>query len=172
MMTVMTTVLDTPHWQFKRGLPLLPLMKLLKCLNRPKTVAVPSGQLYQRLIDLLLTWCLRRIPRQRLLISPQCQKGRRLKKPLRKIKASTYGTWEAKQLSKGNILELKEFAVSGGYQLGSVLFGGIDKEILGCIPDHVGAKIVNTLAVGGLLPSKVLKNVNVEQNRVQISEVQ
>jgi hypothetical protein len=63
MMTVMRVVLDTPHRRFKRGLPPLPLMKLLKCLNRLKEVAVPSGQLYQRLIDLLLTWCLRRIPR-------------------------------------------------------------------------------------------------------------
>ena len=35
--------------------------------------------------------------------------------------------------------------MSGGYQPGSVLFGGVDEEILGCIPDRVGAKIVNTL---------------------------
>jgi hypothetical protein len=92
MMTVMRVVLDTPHRRFKRGLPHLPLMKLLKRLNRPKEVAVPSGQLYQRLIDLLLTWCLRRIPRGRSLLSFRHQKGRRLKKPLWKLKASTYET--------------------------------------------------------------------------------
>jgi hypothetical protein len=42
--------------------------------------------------------------------------------------------------------ELKEFAVSSGYQPGSVLFADVDKEILGCFPDRAGAKIVNTLA--------------------------
>jgi hypothetical protein len=36
--------------------------------------------------------------------------------------------------------------MSGGYQPGSVLFGGVDEEILGCIPDRARAKIVSTLA--------------------------
>jgi hypothetical protein len=36
--------------------------------------------------------------------------------------------------------------VSGGYQPISVLFGGVDEEILGCIPDRARAKVVNTLA--------------------------
>jgi hypothetical protein len=35
--------------------------------------------------------------------------------------------------------------VSGGYQPGSVLFGGIDEEILGCIRDSAGAKIMSML---------------------------
>jgi hypothetical protein len=50
------------------------------------------------------------------------------------------------QLSEEDISELKEFAISGGYQSRSVLFGGVDEEILGCIPDGAEAKIVNTLA--------------------------
>jgi hypothetical protein len=50
------------------------------------------------------------------------------------------------QLSEEDISKLKEFVVSGGYQPRSVLFGGIDEEILGCIPDRARAKIVNTLA--------------------------
>jgi hypothetical protein len=41
-------------------------------------------------------------------------------------------------------LELREFVVSGGYQPESVLFGGVEEEILGCIPDRARAKIVNT----------------------------
>jgi hypothetical protein len=36
--------------------------------------------------------------------------------------------------------------MSCGYQPGSILFGGIDEEILGCICDHAGAKIVGTLS--------------------------
>jgi hypothetical protein len=50
------------------------------------------------------------------------------------------------QLSEEDISELKEFAVSSGYQLGSVLFGGVDEEILRCILDCAEAKIVNILA--------------------------
>jgi hypothetical protein len=43
-------------------------------------------------------------------------------------------------------LELKEFAISCGYQPGSLLFGGVDEEILGCIRDRGGAKIIGTLS--------------------------
>jgi hypothetical protein len=50
------------------------------------------------------------------------------------------------ELSEEDKLELKEFAISCGYQPGSMLFGGVDEEILGCISDRVGAKIVGTLS--------------------------
>jgi hypothetical protein len=43
-------------------------------------------------------------------------------------------------------LELKEFAMSCGYQPGALIFGGVDEEILGCIHDRVGAKIAGTLS--------------------------
>ena len=36
--------------------------------------------------------------------------------------------------------------MSGGYQPRSVLFGVVDEEILGCICDRAGAKIVSTLS--------------------------
>jgi hypothetical protein len=49
------------------------------------------------------------------------------------------------QLFEEDILELREFVVSSGYQAGFILFGGVDEEILGCIPDRAAAKIVNTL---------------------------
>jgi hypothetical protein len=49
------------------------------------------------------------------------------------------------QLSEEDKLELKEFAISCGYQPGSMLFGGVDEEVVGCIRDHVGAKIISTL---------------------------
>ena len=41
--------------------------------------------------------------------------------------------------------ELKEYAISFGYQPGSLLFGGVDEEILGCIRDRARAKIIDTL---------------------------
>jgi hypothetical protein len=42
--------------------------------------------------------------------------------------------------------ELKEFVISCGYQPRSVLFSGVDEEILGCIRDRAGAKIIGTLS--------------------------
>jgi hypothetical protein len=50
------------------------------------------------------------------------------------------------ELSEEDKLELKEFAMSYGYQSESILFGGVDEEILGCIHDRAGAKIVGTLS--------------------------
>jgi hypothetical protein len=50
------------------------------------------------------------------------------------------------ELSEEEKMELKEFAISCGYQPGSLLFGEVDEEILGCIRDRTGAKIVNTLS--------------------------
>jgi hypothetical protein len=40
---------------------------------------------------------------------------------------------------------LREFAIAGGYQPRSILFGGVDEKILRCIPDRAGAKVVNNL---------------------------
>jgi hypothetical protein len=50
------------------------------------------------------------------------------------------------ELFKEDKTELKEFAISYGYQPGSILFCWFDEEILGCIRDHTGAKIVGTLS--------------------------
>jgi hypothetical protein len=50
------------------------------------------------------------------------------------------------QLSEEDISELKEFAISCGYQPGSMLFGGVDEEVVGCIHDRAGAKIIGTLS--------------------------
>jgi hypothetical protein len=50
------------------------------------------------------------------------------------------------ELSKEEKLELKEFAISCGYQPGALVFDGVDEEILGCIRDRAGAKIVDTLS--------------------------
>jgi hypothetical protein len=36
--------------------------------------------------------------------------------------------------------------MSCGYQPGALVFGRVDEEILGCIRDRVGAKIVGTLS--------------------------
>jgi hypothetical protein len=43
------------------------------------------------------------------------------------------------ELSEVDKEELKEFGISCGYQPGSMLFGGVDEEILGCIRNRAGA---------------------------------
>ena len=50
------------------------------------------------------------------------------------------------ELSEADKEELKEYAISCGYQPRSLLFDGIDEEILGCICDRTGAKIIGTLS--------------------------
>lgn len=50
------------------------------------------------------------------------------------------------QLTEEDMSKLREFSIAGGYQPRSILFGGVNKEILGCIPDRAEAKIVNTLS--------------------------
>jgi hypothetical protein len=53
---------------------------------------------------------------------------------------------DGQELSDEDVSELKEFVLARGYKPGSVLFSGVDEEILGCIPDRARAKIVNTLS--------------------------
>jgi hypothetical protein len=50
------------------------------------------------------------------------------------------------ELTKAEKEELKEYAMSYGYQPGAFLFGGIDDEKLGCIRDQTGAKVIGTLS--------------------------
>jgi hypothetical protein len=50
------------------------------------------------------------------------------------------------ELSEEDKEELKEYVISCGYQPGSLLFGRVDEEILGCISDRAGAKIIGTLS--------------------------
>jgi hypothetical protein len=49
-------------------------------------------------------------------------------------------------LSKAEKEELKDYAISCGYQPGALLFGGVDEESLGCLRDRTGAKVVSTLS--------------------------
>jgi hypothetical protein len=50
------------------------------------------------------------------------------------------------ELSKAEKEELRNYAISCGYQPGALLFGGIDEESLGCLRDRTGAKVVSTLS--------------------------
>jgi hypothetical protein len=50
------------------------------------------------------------------------------------------------ELSKAEKEELRDYAISCGYQPGALLFGGIDEESLGCLRDRTGAKVISTLS--------------------------
>jgi hypothetical protein len=50
------------------------------------------------------------------------------------------------ELSKTKKEELRDYAISCGYQPGALLFGGVDEESLGCLLDRTGAKVVSTLS--------------------------
>jgi hypothetical protein len=51
------------------------------------------------------------------------------------------------ELSKAKKEELRDYAISCGYQPGALLFGGIDDESLGCLRDRTGAKVISTLSM-------------------------
>jgi hypothetical protein len=50
------------------------------------------------------------------------------------------------ELMKAEKEELKEYAISCGYQPGALLFGGVDDEKLGCVRDQTGAKVIGTIS--------------------------
>jgi hypothetical protein len=50
------------------------------------------------------------------------------------------------ELSKAEKEEMRDYAISRGYQPGALLFGGIDDESLGCLRDRTGAKVISTLS--------------------------
>jgi hypothetical protein len=50
------------------------------------------------------------------------------------------------ELMKAEKEELKEYAISCGYQPGALLFGGVDDEKLGYVRDQIRAKVIGTLS--------------------------
>jgi hypothetical protein len=50
------------------------------------------------------------------------------------------------ELSKAEKEELRDYAISCGYQPGVLLFDGIDDESLGCLRDRTRAKVISTLS--------------------------
>jgi hypothetical protein len=50
------------------------------------------------------------------------------------------------ELSKAEKEELRDYAISCGYEPGALLFGSVDDESLGCLRDRTGAKVIGTLS--------------------------
>jgi hypothetical protein len=50
------------------------------------------------------------------------------------------------ELTKAEKEELKEYVISCGYWSGALLFDGVDDEKMGCVRDHIRAKVIGTLS--------------------------
>jgi hypothetical protein len=79
-----------------------------------------------------------------LATSPE--KGKEVAKDISEEKGFNFQNIIGQELSKAKKEELKEYAISCGYQPGAMLFGRINEEVLGCIRDRTGAKIISTLS--------------------------
>jgi hypothetical protein len=82
------------------------------------------------------------------VIAPEtlASKGKNTKEASSESKSFDLRHLGGQQLFEEDILELREFVISGGYQPRSVLFCGVDKKILSCMLDRARAKIKNTLS--------------------------
>jgi hypothetical protein len=74
------------------------------------------------------------------------EKGKEIAKDILEEKGFNFQNIIGQELSKAENEELQDYAISCGYQPGAMLFGGINKESLGCIRDRTGAKIISTLS--------------------------
>jgi hypothetical protein len=74
------------------------------------------------------------------------EKGKEIVEDSLEEKGFIFQNLVGQELSKAEKEELQEYAASCGYQLGAVLFGGINEEALGCIRDRTGSKIISTLS--------------------------
>jgi hypothetical protein len=74
------------------------------------------------------------------------EKGKEIAEDTSEEQGFSFQNLVGQELSKGEKEELQEYAISCGYQLGAMLFGGINEEALGCIRDRTGAKIISTLS--------------------------
>jgi hypothetical protein len=74
------------------------------------------------------------------------EKGKEIAEDISEEKGFNFQNIIGQELSKAEKEELQEYAISCDYQPGAMLFGGINKEGLGCIRDRTGAKIISILS--------------------------
>jgi hypothetical protein len=74
------------------------------------------------------------------------EKGKEIAEDTSEEKDFNFQNIIGQRLSKAEKEELRDYAISCGYQPGPLLFGGIDEESLGCLRDRTGAKVISTLS--------------------------
>jgi hypothetical protein len=80
------------------------------------------------------------------------RKGKKIAEDISDEKDFNFQNIIGQKLSKAEKEELRDYAISCGYQPGALLFGGIDEESLGCLRDRTGAKVISTLSKSVGLP--------------------
>jgi hypothetical protein len=73
-------------------------------------------------------------------------KEREIVEDTSEVESFNFQSLIGQELTKAEKEELKDYAISCGYQPGALLFGGIDDESLGCLRDRTGAKVIGTLS--------------------------
>jgi hypothetical protein len=74
------------------------------------------------------------------------EKGKKIAEVASEEEIFNFQNLVGQELTKAEKEELKEYAISCGYQPGALLFGGVDDEKLGCVRDQTGAKVIGTLS--------------------------
>jgi hypothetical protein len=74
------------------------------------------------------------------------EKGKKIVEDASEEEIFNFQNLIGQELTKAEKEELKEYAISYGYQPGALLFGGVDDEKLGCVRDQTGAKVISTLS--------------------------
>jgi hypothetical protein len=74
------------------------------------------------------------------------EKGKKIAEDASEEEIFNFQNLVGQELMKAEKEELKEYAISCGYQPGALLFGGVDDEKLGCVRDQTGAKVIGTLS--------------------------
>jgi hypothetical protein len=80
------------------------------------------------------------------VMAPVLDKGKKIADAASEEKDFDLRNLVGQELSEAERKELHEYGISCGYQLGAMLFGGIDEEASGCVRDHTGAKVIGTLS--------------------------
>jgi hypothetical protein len=74
------------------------------------------------------------------------EKGKKIAEDASEEEIFNFQNLVGQELTKAEKEELKEYAISCGYQPGALLFGGVDDEKLGCVRDQTRAKVIGTLS--------------------------
>jgi hypothetical protein len=74
------------------------------------------------------------------------EKGKKIVEDASEEEIFNFQNLIGQELTKAEKEELKEYAISCGYQPGALLFGGVDDEKLGCVRDQTEAKVISTLS--------------------------
>jgi hypothetical protein len=75
------------------------------------------------------------------------EKGKKIAKDALEEEIFNFQNLVGQDLMKAGREELKEYAISCGYQPGALLFGGVDDEKLACVRDQTRAKVISTLSM-------------------------